>query len=337
MSQEGVGARPKDEAGRRGGDLEMGTDVFVVGATGALGIPVVRALVARGHRVTGLTRSQEKAARLDGLGARAVLGDVYDAARMKGLLAEARPDGVVQLLNALPKRGPIRLGEIAETNRLRMEGTRNVLAAATAAGAKRFVAESMIFGYGYSQGGRAVTEDDPFGLSASIDDVDRALEALVSLESQVLDASRAGDLAGVVLRLGLFYGPDVGSTQFIEKLLRRRAMVLPGGGRGAGSWIHVDDAASAVVAALERAEPGAVYNVVDDEPVSMAELTAEMASVLGLPGPRSVPLWLARLGGRYAGMVANATLRVSNERIKRELGWTPRYPTFREGVATLKG
>jgi nucleoside-diphosphate-sugar epimerase len=310
-------------------------DVFVVGATGALGIPVVRTLTAAGHRVTGLTRSSDKAARLEGLGATAALGDVYDEARMKEVMAEARPDAVVQLLNALPKRGVMRTGELAETNRLRIEGTRNVLGAAIAAGAGRFVVESMIFGYGFGHGGRAVTEDDAFGRSTSIEDVDRALEALVSLETQVLDASRAGHLAGVVLRMGLFYGPDVGSTEFLIKLLRKRMMLLPGGGRGMGSWIHVDDAATAVLEALERAEPGSVYNVVDDEPASLAALTTTIADFVGLPRPRSVPLWFARLGGRYAGMVAKATLRVSNERIKDELGWVPRYPTFREGVTTL--
>lgn len=310
-------------------------DVFVVGATGALGIPAVKALRAAGHRVTGLTRSSDKAARLEALDARAVLGDVYDEARMKEVMAEARPDAVVQLLNALPKRGAIRTGELAETNRLRIEGTRNVLGAAIAAGAERFVAESMIFGYGFGRGGQAVTEDDAFGRPTSIEDVDRALEALVSLETQVLDASRSGHLAGVVLRMGLFYGPDVGSTEFLTKLLRRRMMLLPGGGRGVGSWIHVDDAASAVVAALEKTEPGSVYNVVDDEPVSLAALTTEIADFVRLPRPRAVPVWLARLGGRYAGMVARATLRVSNDRIKNELGWSPRYPTFREGVRTL--
>lgn len=310
-------------------------DVFVVGATGALGIPVVKTLTAAGHRVTGLTRSSEKAARLEQLGARSARGDVYDEARMKEVMAEARPDAVVQLLNALPKRGPIRTPELAETNRLRIEGTRNVLGAAVAAGAQRFVAESMIFGYGFGHGDRAVTEDDVFGRPTSIEDLDRALEALVSLETQVLEASRSGDLTGVVLRMGLFYGPEVGSTEFLIKLLRRRMMILPGGGRGVGSWIHVEDAASAVLEALERAEPGSVYNVVDDEPASLAELTAEIADAVGSPRPRTVPLWFARLGGRYAGMVARATLRVSNERIKDELGWAPRYPTFREGARTL--
>jgi nucleoside-diphosphate-sugar epimerase len=310
--------------------------VFVVGSTGALGIPVVERLLARGHEVTALTRSADKAARLDAVGARPVLGDVFDAARMKELMTGARPSGVVQLLNALPKRGPLRLSELAETNRLRIEGTRNVLAAATAAGAGRFVAESMIFGYGYSHRSRAVTEDDKFGVNTSVEDVDRALDALVSLESQVLDASKRREIDGIVLRLGLFYGPGVGSTEFMIRLLRRRMMMLPGGARGVGSWIHVDDAAAAVVAVLEEAPAGGVYNVVDDEPTSMGDFAAEMARSLGLPRPRSIPLWLARLGGRYGGMIASATLRVSNERIKSELGWAPAYPTYREGVRTLR-
>jgi nucleoside-diphosphate-sugar epimerase len=303
---------------------------LVVGSTGALGVPVVRQLIERGHDVSGLTRSPEKARLLEDLGARAVLGDVLDAQRMKEVAVEVRPEGVVQLLNALPKRGPIRIGELEGTNELRIKGTENVLAGAASAGARRFIAESMIFGYGYRAGDRIVTEDDPFGVSTSIDDVDRALNALVSLETQVLDAS----LEGVVLRLGLFYGPGVGSTEFMAHLLRRRMMVLPGGGRGVASWIHVEDAASAVVAVLEDPAPGSVYNVVDDVPASTRDFVAALSAARGLPGARSIPKWLARLGGRYATMVVNATLRVSNEKIKDELGWTPRYPSIREGLSS---
>lgn len=309
--------------------------VLVVGSTGALGVPVVRQLVAGGHEVFGLTRSAEKSEGLRRLKASPVLGDVYDAGRMKAVMAEVQPDGVVQLLNALPKRGPMRMGELAETNRLRIEGTANVLGAALSAGASRFVAESMIFGYGYSAN-RVVTEDDPFGVPTSIPEVDEGLSALVSLETQVLDASRQGAIEGVALRLGLFYGPGVGSTEFIRTLLRRRLMMLPGGGRGVGSWMHVEDGASAVVAALERAPAGSVYNVVDDEPVSMAEYLGEMARVLDLPRPRAIPKWMARLGGRYGSMIASARLMVSNRKIKDELGWEPRYPTYREGLQTLR-
>jgi nucleoside-diphosphate-sugar epimerase len=310
--------------------------VMVVGSTGALGIPVVRQLVAAGHEVAALTRSPEKAERLGRLGATPVLGDVFDAERMKAVMTEAQPDGVVQLLNALPKRGPMRVSELEQTNRLRTEGTRNVLAGALAAGAKRFVAESMIFGYGYNRG-RLVTEEDRFGAPTGDEGVDAALQALVSLERQVLDASGAGSIEGVVLRLGLFYGPGVGSTEFMRRLMTRRMMMLPGGGRGVGSWIHVEDGAAAVVAALERAPAGSVYNVVDDEPASMEDFAAEMARDLGLPRPRSIPAWLARLGGRYAAMmVSSARLMVSNEKIKDELGWRPRYPTYREGIRTLR-
>lgn len=122
----------------------------------------------------------------------------------------------------------------------------------------------------------------------------------------------------------------------MTRLLRRHLMALPGGGRGVGSWIHVEDGATAVVAVLENARSGSVYNVVDDEPASMAAIVTEMARTLGLPRPRNMPLWLARLGGRYGGMVATATLRVSNAKIKRELEWSPSYPTYREGIATLR-
>jgi nucleoside-diphosphate-sugar epimerase len=152
----------------------------------------------------------------------------------------------------------------------------------------------------------------------------------------VLDASESRAIEGVALRLGLFYGPGVGSTEFMRSLLRRRLMVLPGRGRGIGSWIHVEDGAAAVVAALERAPAGSVYNVVDDEPVSMADFLGEMSRQHGLPRARSIPKWTARLGGRYGGMVASATLIVSNRKVKDELGWQPRYPTYREGLQTLR-
>jgi nucleoside-diphosphate-sugar epimerase len=179
------------------------------------------------------------------------------------------------------------------------------------------------------------TVADPFGTPTSVEDVDRAFEALVSLETQILNASEKGDIEGVVLRFGFFYGPEVGSTRFMIRLLKRRMMWLPGGGRGVGSWIHVDDGAAAVVAALEDAPGGSVYNVVDDEPASMGEMAREIARTLSLPKPRNLPLWLARLAGPYAAMLSSATLRVSNERIKSELGWAPEYPTFREGVKSL--
>jgi nucleoside-diphosphate-sugar epimerase len=307
--------------------------VLVAGATGVLGRPTIRQLVAGGHEVFGLTRSRSKGPLVAALGATPVYGDVLDRTATDEAVAQTQPDGVVQLLNALPKRGPLRAKELDGTNELRVTGTRHLLGAAVTRGARRFVAESMILGYGYSEGDRLTTEEDRFPIPAPIPEVQPALDALKSLEEQILEATGAGRIEGVALRMGLFYGAGVGSTEFMAKLLRWRMFALPGGGKGTGSFIHVEDGASAVVAALERSAPGEIYNVADDHPVSLKEFATALARARGLPPPYSVPLWVARIGGRYGTLVATSTLRVSNDKIKKELGWAPRYPTIEEGLA----
>jgi nucleoside-diphosphate-sugar epimerase len=310
--------------------------VLVVGSTGALGVPTMEALVAAGHETYGLTRTQGKAGIVTGSGARAVFGDVLDETAADRVVAEVRPDAVVQLLNALPKRGAFRPSDLDATNELRRVGTRHMLAASRRHGVRRFLVESMIFGYGYGdQGGDPLSEDAPFGGPVAAAQMNPALQALDEMEKMVLDATNRGEIEGVVLRLGLFYGPEVGSTKFMMSLLRKRLMFLPGGGRGKLSWIHVADGASAIVAALEKAPPGAIYNVVDDEPVSIRGVCEQMARRLGVPGPKSIPVAIAKIGSSYAATMAQTNLRVSNARIKEELGWQPRYPTYRDGVADL--
>ncbi|MDQ4144569.1 MAG: NAD(P)-dependent oxidoreductase [Actinomycetota bacterium] len=311
--------------------------VLVAGSTGALGIPTVRALIKEGHDVVGLTRSQDKAIRLEELGASVAHGDVLDEEAMLRVMERVRPQGVLQLLNALPKRGPLRPRELEGTNRLRVVGTKNLLSAATAAGVKRFVTESMIFGYGYGHvRDRLVTEEDPFGGPVSFPPAQPAIDALNFLEDQVLEASTSGAIEGVVLRYGLFYGPGVGSTEFMVTLLKRGLFILPGGGHAVGSWIHVEDGASAAATALEDAPAGSVFNVVDDEPVPLRDFAQRLAETLDLRQPRSVPMWAARILGTYAHAMARSRLPVSNERIKRDLGWSPRHPTYREGSASLR-
>jgi nucleoside-diphosphate-sugar epimerase len=310
--------------------------VLVAGATGALGTPTVRRLVAHGHEVYGLTRSQDKAALVHDLGATPVLGDVLDPDAIDRVVSEVKPEGIIQLLNALPKRGPLRPAEMDATNELREVGTKNLVAAATSHRTRRFVVESMIFGYGYGdRGSEPLSEDAPFGVSVPEKKLNAPLRALADMEELVLGATARGALEGVVLRLGLFYGPGVGSTEFMISMLRKRLMFLPGGGQGKLSWIHVEDGASAVVAALETAAPGSVFNVVDDEPASFATMTHEMSRALQLPKPKSMPVALARIGSSYAALMAQTDLRASNARIKRELGWEPRYPTYREGIASI--
>lgn len=308
--------------------------VLVAGSTGALGIPTVRALLEAGHEVFGLTRTETKAEQLRSMGAAPVIGDVFDAEGIRKIFDESRPEGVLQLLNALPKRGPFRPRELEGTNRLRIEGTRNVLAAAQESGVKRFVAESMIFGYGYGhQGTELITEDRPFAEPSDFALAQPALDAMKNLEGQVL--SNKNGVEGVILRYGVFYGPGVGSTDFMISLMKKHLFILPGGGEATGSWIHVEDGASAAVAALERAPAGGIYNVVDDEPASIHDYSLFMSKTLGLPKPKRVPMWVSRVGGAYLALMAKSHLPVSNEKIKADLSWKPRYPTYREGIETL--
>lgn len=310
--------------------------VLVAGASGALGAPTVEELLARGHEVIGLTRSIEKARALEAAGASAVLGDVLDETAMERVVSQVQPEGVVQLLNALPKRGPFRPSEIDATNELRQVGTRHLLTASVRHAVKRYIVESMIFGYGYGDRGETpLTEDAPFGKPVAFEQMNPALNALSDMEEQVLGATSRGEIEGCVLRLGLFYGPDVGSTEFMVSMLRKHMLLLPGGGKGLLSWIHIEDGARACVDALERARPGSVYNVVDDEPAGFGELAHRISETLGIPGPKSVPVAVAKPFSSYAAAMATTNLRASNGRIKSELGWKPRYPTIREGVRTL--
>lgn len=308
--------------------------VLVAGATGALGMPVTGALLAAGHQVTGLTRSPHKREALRGLGATVVVADALDAQALDRAVAAARPEVVVHALTALPNDGPVRRGQFHQTNLLRTVGTRNLLAASIRAGARRLVAESMVFAYGFGDlGTLPLTEQHPQ------EPVHPAVAAVVapvrSLERQVLEASASSRIEGIVLRYGLFYGPDAGTTQAMARLLRRRMFPLLAGGHGIGSWIHTDDAASATVAALERGQPGAVYNVVDDQPAELGDFAREFARDLGAPAPISIPSWLSRIVMPFATRQLGARLPISNARIKQELGWQPTHPTYREGLRDL--
>jgi 2-alkyl-3-oxoalkanoate reductase len=306
--------------------------VFVAGATGDLGRPVVRLLVEAGYEVWGMTRTPGKRGLLVDLGARPVVADALDPGAMERALAEARPEAVLHLLTALPRTGPLRARDLRATNELRQRGTANLVRAALAAGARRLVAESVIGVYGLASE-EVVTEDSPLPHPDPHSGLGAAIAAMRSLEEQVLGAD---GLEGIVLRYGLVYGPDVGSTESAIERLRNGRLPVPGGGPGLGSWIHVEDAATATVAALERGEAGGVYNIVDDEPTSLGTLLATIAEAVGARPPRPVPVWLGRLLAPYATTLATrAHLRVSNERAKRELGWAPRFPTIREGMDQL--
>lgn len=305
--------------------------VFVAGASGAIGRPLVRQLLAAGHEVTGMTRREENAEAIRTAGAKAVVCDVFDAAALEQAVAEAAPEVVVHELTSLPPRlDPKSKDALAPTNRLRVEGTRNLVAAAKAAGARRLIAESVAFFY-VPQGDWVKTEDAP-AFAEAPGPFGEAGRALDDLERQVTETE---GLEGVVLRYGWLYGPgtyydrDGSQTEDFHK----RRMPIVGNGTGTFSFIHVEDAASATVAAVERGEPG-IYNVVDDEPAPMSEWVPVFADAVGAKKPRRVPAWLARLvaGSAVVGM-ATEQRGVSNAKAKRELGWQPRYASWRQGFA----
>lgn len=302
--------------------------VFVAGASGAIGRPLVRQLVAAGHAVTGMTRRQQRATEIRADGAEAVVCDAFDADRLGAAVAAAAPEVVVHALTALPPKFNPRRDYLAPTNRIRVEGTRNLVAAARAAGARRIIAESVAFFYA-PQGSWIKDEETPMFYAAP-GNFGAALAAINDLEGQVIGAE---GIEGVVLRFGWLYGPGTyygrGGSQ-AEDTLKRRSPVV-GAGTGTFSFVHVDDAAAAIVAALERGAAGA-YNVVDDEPAPLREWLPVYAEALGAKPPRRVPVWLARL---VAGKpMANAALQMrgaDNAKAKRELGWAPAHPSWREG------
>jgi len=305
--------------------------VFVAGASGAIGRPLIPKLLAAGHEVTGLTRSEAKAEAVRRAGASAAVVDVFDADALRAAAREAGAEVVVHELTALPERLDFRKEELyADTNRCRTEGTRNLLDAARAAGAHRFVSQSIAFAY-RSDGARVKTEDDPL-LDAAPGGFGSAIAALREMESTVLGAE---GIEGLVLRYGFFYGPGTyyasdGST---VADLRRRRIPIVGKGTGVFSFIHVDDAADATVAAVEHGAPG-IYNVTDDEPAQMSEWVPGLAEAAGAKPPRRVPAWAARLiAGKTATSFALDLRGASNEKAKRELGWKPAHPSWRAGFA----
>lgn len=317
--------------------------VFVAGASGAIGRSLVPRLLAAGHEVTGSTRSTERADAIRAQGADAVTVDVFDAEALHAVMAEAAPEVVVHELTALPERFEPRRKDLYDaTNRVRSEGTKNLIDGARAAGARRFVCQSIAFSYAPTPGRprararagprRSDTlheEEDPLFLDAP-PPFAGATRVIADMERAALEA---GGLDGLVLRYGWFYGPGTyyADDGAIAKDVRRRRFPVVGQGSGVFSFIHLDDAATATVAAVERGAPG-VYNVVDDDPAPMSAWLPAYAQAIGAKPPRRVPLWLARLiaGGFVATM--STTLRgASNAKAKSELGWNPRWASWREG------
>ncbi|HEX2358722.1 MAG TPA: NAD(P)-dependent oxidoreductase [Solirubrobacterales bacterium] len=310
--------------------------VFVAGATGALGKQLVPRLVERGHEVTGMTRTDSKRALLEELGARPVVADALDADAVGEAVGTAEPDVVVHQLTSIRSFDPRNVDRsFAETNRLRTEGTDVLLAAARAAGAGRFVAQSFT-SWPYKQvGGPVKTEEDPLDDSPPAS-ISETLAAIKHVERVVIEAD---GIDGVVLRYGGFYGPGTslasGGEQF--EAIRERKFPVVGDGAGVWSFIEIRDAADATVAAIERGEPG-IYNIVDDDPAPVSEWLPAAAKAVGAKPPRRFPRWLARiLAGEAMTSMMTETRGASNEKAKRELGWTPAHPSWRQGFAAAAG
>jgi nucleoside-diphosphate-sugar epimerase len=300
--------------------------VFVAGASGALGIPLVHQLMAHGHMVLGLIHDRSHAGRLTALGAQPVVADALDRDSLLDAVEGLAADAVINELTAL-RRAPLRHSGMALTNRLRTQGTANLLAAAEVLGAQRFLTQSMIFGYGYRDHGDGIlTEADPFGQPAG-DDCDPHVAAMLATEQQAFSAPE-----GIALRYGLLYGGDL---EQMRALLAKRALPVAHG--GLLGWVHHEDAAAATVAALEHGRAGQAYNVVDDRPASWQEVFTAMADALGAPRPPQVPGWVLRLLAPYvASFAVETSMRVSNARARAELGWRLRFPSYTEGVLAMR-
>jgi nucleoside-diphosphate-sugar epimerase len=308
--------------------------VFVAGASGALGLRLIPQLVARGHEVVGMTRTPSKQDLLRAQGARPVVADALDAEAVARAVAEAEPDVIVHQLTALKDFDMRHVDRtFAVTNRLRTEGTDHLLAAGRAVGVKRFVAQSYA-GWPFARNdGKVKTEEDPLdpeppqALRETLDAIRYVERAVTSIDW--------GD--GVVLRYGGFYGPGTNLSSDpraeMADVVRKRKFPLVGDGAGVWSFIHIDDAATATVAAVEHGATG-IYQVVDDEPAPVREWLPTLAKTLGAKPPRHLPRWLGRLAAGEAATVMMTEVRgASNAKAKRELDWQPIYSSWRTGFA----
>jgi nucleoside-diphosphate-sugar epimerase len=307
--------------------------VFVAGATGALGKQLVPQLVAAGHEVTGMTRSASKEDLVRSLGAKPVVADALDPDQVARVVAEAEPEAIIHQLTAISAdMSPRHLDRaFAQTNRLRTEGTDHLLAASKAVGAKRFLVQSFA-GWPFARiGGPVKTEEDPLDESPPR----QARETIAAIRYLERAVSGADWIEGIALRYGGFYGPgtsisrEPGAAQ--AEMVRKRRFPIVGGGTGVQSFIQIEDAAAATVAALDRGHRG-IYNATDDEPAPVSEWLPVLADALGAKPPRRVPRWLGRLVAGEVGVVMMTEVRgAANAKAKRELGWVLRYPSWRLG------
>jgi 2-alkyl-3-oxoalkanoate reductase len=307
--------------------------VLVAGASGAIGRPLVAALVAAGHEVVGTTRREARAEALRAAGAEAVVCDLLEPGRARALVAETAPDVVIDELTSLPQDFDIRRKDVYDANdRVRREGSGALIAAAAEHGVRRYLLQSIAFLYA-PRGGMVKDEDAP-----AWDDAPPPFSRAVGVVRANERAVLAAPFEGVVLRYGFFYGPGTyfaGDGAMARQVQARRYPIVGDGG-GTLSWIHVADAAAATAAAVERGAPG-IYNVVDDEPAPLRTWLPELADALGAKPPLRVPTWLARIAaGPYAVAAATVLRGASNDKAKRELGWRPRASSWREGFRAYR-
>jgi nucleoside-diphosphate-sugar epimerase len=306
--------------------------VFVAGGTGAVGKRLVPQLVAAGHEVVATTRSSKGTETLRALGAEPVIADGLDESSMTEAVDAAQPEVVIHEMTALGGQSDLRHFDrwFATTNELRTRGTDYLIRAAQRVGARRLIAQSYTGWNNIREGGAIKDESDPL----DPDPVKEMRESLAAIRHVEQVVPAADGLEGVVLRYGSLYGPGTSVTTEFPELLRKRRFPIVGDGGGVWSFIHVDDAAAATVAALDRGAPG-IYNVVDDDPAPAREWMPFLAEQVGAKPPWRVPTWLGRIA---AGAVAVSWMtRIrgsSNAKARRELGWEPRYPSWREGFAT---
>jgi nucleoside-diphosphate-sugar epimerase len=317
--------------------------VFVAGATGALGRALVPQLVARGHEVVGMTRTESKQDLLHSLGAHPVVADALDPDAVAQAVASAEPEVIVHQLTALSgkirirdARRPERSAAAIMTIRLRTEGTDHLLAAGRAVGVRRFVAQSIAAFQFSRTGGPVQTEADPLDPSEVPAAMRTGLAAILHLEQAVTTIEWG---AGLALRYGAFYGPGTGFSLAPDAQMagpvRKRRLPLVGDAGGVWSFVHIEDAAAATAAAVEHGRPG-IYDVVDDEPARVREWLPALASALDAKPPRRVPRWLMRLAAGEAATAMMTDVRVgsnANQKAKQELGWQLRYPSWRLGFA----
>jgi nucleoside-diphosphate-sugar epimerase len=309
--------------------------IFVAGATGAIGRPLVSALITAGHSVVGLTRTAAKADAIRRMGAEPVVADGLDAAAIRAAVIAARPEIIIHEMTDLTGVTDLRHFNrvFASSNRLRTTGTDNLLAAAREAGVRRFIVQSYC-GWPYARGGVAIKSEADELDPDPPEEMRPTLEAIRYLERAVTGSSQP---EGIVLRYGAFYGPDTGTLghAMIEQIRHRRVPLIGDGG-GWWSFVHVDDAAGATVRAVERGMPGNIYNIVDDDPAEVSEWLPALAQMLDAKPPFHLPAWIARLvAGEHMVSMMTQVRAGSNIKAKRDLDWEPVHPSWREGFLVI--